>query len=185
MSDVNPEIVAARERLAARFSSTVRTGGKGSMRRKKKATHKSSGTDDKRLQSTLKRLGVTPIPAIEEVNLFTDEGNVIHFENPKVQAAVAANTFVVSGSAQVKPMQDMLPDILQQLGADSLTNLKRLAESMGGAAGAGGKTGDDEMPELTGTFDDADDDEEDDEEEEAADKPAKETAAEGDVTTVD
>lgn len=44
--------------------------------------------DDKRLQNTLKRLGVNNIPGIEEVNLFKDNGTVIHFKNPKVCAAV-------------------------------------------------------------------------------------------------
>ena len=39
--------------------------------------------DDKRLQNTLKRLGVNTIPGIEEVNLFKDNGTVIHFTNPK------------------------------------------------------------------------------------------------------
>ena len=50
--------------------------------RKKKAVHKTTTTDDKRLQSTLKRLGVNTIPGIEEVNIFKDE-TVIHFVNPK------------------------------------------------------------------------------------------------------
>lgn len=35
--------------------------------RKKKAVHKTTSTDDKRLQNTLKRLGVNTIPGIEEV----------------------------------------------------------------------------------------------------------------------
>jgi nascent polypeptide-associated complex subunit beta len=50
--------------------------------RKKKAVHKTTSTDDKRLQNTLKRLGVNTIPGIEEVNLFKD-GSVIQFTNPK------------------------------------------------------------------------------------------------------
>ena len=54
----------------AKMAAQVRTGGKGSVRRKKKAIHKTTTTDDKRLQNTLKRLGVNNIPAIEEVNLF-------------------------------------------------------------------------------------------------------------------
>ena len=74
-----------------RMQESVRTGGKGSVRRKKKAQHKTTGTDDKRLQNTLKRLGVNNIPAIEEVNLFTSDGRVIHFSNPKVQASIAAD----------------------------------------------------------------------------------------------
>ena len=54
----------------------------GLLCRKKKAVHKVSTTDDKRLQATLKRLGVNTIPGIEEVNLFVDN-DVIHFTNPK------------------------------------------------------------------------------------------------------
>jgi nascent polypeptide-associated complex subunit beta len=50
--------------------------------RKKKAVHKTATTDDKRLQSTLKRVGVNTIPAIEEVNIFKDD-LVIQFANPK------------------------------------------------------------------------------------------------------
>ena len=50
--------------------------------RKKKAVHKTATTDDKRLQSTLKRIGVNGIPAIEEVNIFKDDV-VIQFLNPK------------------------------------------------------------------------------------------------------
>jgi nascent polypeptide-associated complex subunit beta len=50
--------------------------------RKKKAVHKAATTDDKRLQNTLKRLGVNVIPGIEEVMIMKDD-NVIHFTNPK------------------------------------------------------------------------------------------------------
>ena len=53
------------------------TGGKGTVRRKRKAVHKTASSDDKKLGSTLKKLGVTNIPAIEEVNLFTSDGKVV------------------------------------------------------------------------------------------------------------
>ena len=72
------------------------------MRRKTKRRTHSSSSDDKRLQNTLKRLGVNNIPAIEEVNLFKDNGTVIHFSNPKVQASIGANTYVISGRAENK-----------------------------------------------------------------------------------
>merc|ERR1711991_994380 len=98
----------------------VRTGGKGSVRRKKKAVHKTSSTDDKRLQNTLKRLGVNNIPAIEEVNLFKENGQVIHFQSPKVQASIAANTYVVSGQCETKSLQELLPGIINQLGPETL-----------------------------------------------------------------
>jgi nascent polypeptide-associated complex subunit beta len=39
--------------------------------------------DDKKLQTALKKLNVQPIQAIEEVNMFKADGNVIHFAAPK------------------------------------------------------------------------------------------------------
>ena len=57
--------------------------GKGTPRRKAKKVHKSAGTDDKKLQGALKKLNVQPIQGIEEVNMFKEDGNVIHFSAPK------------------------------------------------------------------------------------------------------
>jgi nascent polypeptide-associated complex subunit beta len=51
----------------ARIQAQVRIGGKGTARRKKKVVHRSATTDDKKLQSTLKKLAVSTIPGIEEV----------------------------------------------------------------------------------------------------------------------
>jgi hypothetical protein len=48
----------------------------------KRAPARSQG-DDKKLQQTLKKLNVQPIQAIEEVNMFKSDGNVIHFAAPK------------------------------------------------------------------------------------------------------
>jgi len=141
---------------------SVRTGGKGSVRRKKKAVHKTATTDDKRLQNTLKRLGVNNIPGIEEVNLFRDNGTVIHFKNPKqVQASIGANTYVISGTAENKKLQDLLPGIINQLGPDNLDNLKKIAEqySTDGKAApaelAEGDDDDDDVPELVEDFEQA------------------------------
>ncbi|KAK8965839.1 hypothetical protein KSP40_PGU022121 [Platanthera guangdongensis] len=148
------------ERLQ-KMAGAVRTGGKGSMRRKKKAVHKTTTTDDKKLQSTLKRIGVNAIPSIEEVNIFKDD-TVIQFQNPKVQASIAANTWVVGGSPQTKKLQDLLPSIISHLGPDNLDNLKRMAEQFQKKAppspGAAVTTGsgnaliddddDDDVPEL-------------------------------------
>ncbi|KAK4730673.1 hypothetical protein R3W88_023661 [Solanum pinnatisectum] len=139
-----------------KMAGSVRTGGKGTMRRKKKAVHKTTTTDDKRLQSTLKRIGVNAIPAIEEVNIFKEDV-VIQFSNPKVQASIAANTWVVSGTPQTKKLQDILPQIIHQLGPDNLENLKKLAEQFqkqvpGAADAAAGAVAaqedDDDVPEL-------------------------------------
>jgi nascent polypeptide-associated complex subunit beta len=52
----------------------AQVGGKGTVRRKHKAAHKAAGADDKKLQATLKRLGVNPLPAIEEVRYISVHG---------------------------------------------------------------------------------------------------------------
>merc|ERR1740128_1210889 len=50
-------------------AANVRIGGKGTARRKKKVIHRTATTDDKKLQSSLKKLSVNTIPGIEEVNM--------------------------------------------------------------------------------------------------------------------
>jgi len=142
--------------LKARFGKNLgvrsQIGGKGSMRRKKRMVRKKDTQDDKRLQGALKRLNVNNIPAIEEVNLFQKgDDTVIHFDQPRVQASIAANTYVVSGNCVTKKVMEMLPGILPQLGPDNLENLKDMAnqiqkmrEQSENAAG----DDDDEVPEL-------------------------------------
>ena len=76
------------------------------------------------------KLQVNNIPGIEEVNMIKDDGTVIHFNNPKVQASLAANTFAVTGHGENKQITDLLPGILNQLGAESLTHLKKLASNV-------------------------------------------------------
>lgn len=145
----------------------VRIGGKGSARRKKKVVHRSNTTDDKKLQSSLKKLGVNAIPGIEEVNLIRDDGNVIHFNNPKVQASVTANTFAIMGHPEVKTIAELLPSIISQLGPDDLASVKK--QMVAARKEAGDLEGirseeieeleDDEMPTLVDNFDEPSKDE--------------------------
>jgi len=140
----------------------VRIGGKGTPRRKKKIVHNTATTDDKKLQSSLKKLSVNTIPGIEEVNMIKDDGTVIHFNNPKVQASPSANTFAVTGHGENKNLTEMLPSILNQLGAEGIGNLRKLAEKLPKnntaiedslAANDGEDANDDDVPVLTDNFD--------------------------------
>ncbi|CAD6591174.1 MAG: Nascent polypeptide-associated complex subunit beta [Alectoria fallacina] len=140
----------------AKMQQSVRIGeGKGTPRRKVKKVHKSSGTDDKKLQTSLKKLNVQPIQAIEEVNMFKEDGNVIHFAAPKVHASVPSNTFAIYGAGEDKELTELVPGILNQLGPDSLASLRKLAESYqslqkkdGGEGGKAEDEDDDDIPEL-------------------------------------
>jgi nascent polypeptide-associated complex subunit beta len=163
------EMAEARAKMIAkRFGgASASTGGKGAVRRKKKAASRSSAAaSDVKLSAALKKLGATNIPGIEEVNLFKEDGKVIHFVNPKVQASIAANTYIVSGHADTKPLQELLPGIVSQLGMDNINQLQSAMAAQGGGGGMGGMGGgvmsmpkvleedsdDDEPPELVDNF---------------------------------
>ncbi|XP_054727443.1 nucleolar protein dao-5 [Anastrepha obliqua] len=120
-----------------RLQTQVRIGGKGTARRKKKVMHQTATTDDKKLQSSLKKLSVSTIPGIEEVNIIKDDLTVIHFNNPKAQASLSANTFAVTGHGETKKIVEMLPEILPQLGQETVVQLRMFANSMSGAKKAG------------------------------------------------
>lgn len=171
----------------SKLQSQVRIGGKGTARRKKKIIRKVTTTDDKKIQSSLKKLSVTNISGIEEVNMIKSDGKVINFNNPTVQASLSANTFAISGHGEEKHFTDLLPNILNHLGADGFNQIKRHASSMAQASA----DGDDEVPELVEDFEAASkaepekklekgeeaDDEDDTDEEDKAEKPkAKKTS---------
>ncbi|CAF2404693.1 unnamed protein product [Rotaria sp. Silwood2] len=142
----------------AESANAIKIGGKGTARRKKKIIHRPANVDDKKLQSSLKKLAANNIPGIEEVNLFKDNGEVIHFANPKVQASLSSNTFAISGASDTKSLQDMLPTIMSQMGMSTDVGLaseagRRKAGSHGEQHGGEGHTGtineqegDDEVP---------------------------------------
>lgn len=73
-----------------------------------------------------------------------------------------SNTFVVSGNGVTKPLEQLLPGILNQLGQDGV---QKMLQSMGGLAGLAGaagagapaveEEGDDDVPDLVENFEDA------------------------------
>ncbi|KAK8809552.1 hypothetical protein WA158_000495 [Blastocystis sp. Blastoise] len=138
------EIEENRKKLAERFGTAARTGGKGSQRRKP-IVHKTNSGDDKKLAATLKRCGSQSLPGIQEVNFFNADGTITHFKAPKV--APACNTYAVSGRSETK---NMLPDILSQLGSNIFNpeNLKDIAPPAEAAAPAAEES----VPELVENF---------------------------------
>jgi len=149
---ISPEMAAARAKLMAKMGGATRTGGAGSARRKRVAHHQSTAVDDKKLQGHLKRLGMSPIPGIDEVNMFRDDGKVLHFAAPKMQAAIQANTFAITGQGQHKSLEELLPGILPQLGPETLKGLKDIAAKMATSQSCVAKEEDDEVPDLVEDF---------------------------------
>ena len=62
--------------------------------------------------------------------MIKDDGRVINFNNPTVQASLSANTFAITGHSEEKHFTELLPGILNHLGAEGFNHLKRHASSM-------------------------------------------------------
>lgn len=148
---MNPEKLARLQQAAAKAGTT---GPRRKVVKKPQSTapsaaSKSSGTtDDRRLMATLQRIRAGPIPGIDEVNMFDEDGRVIHFAAPRLHGAVSANVFTVGGRAEHKELTELLPGILTQLGADSLEALRRMASAMQQQQQQPGAHGGDGVPEL-------------------------------------
>lgn len=110
--------------------------------------------------------------------MIKEDGSVIHFNNPKTQASLAANTFAITGHGENKQITDMLPGILNQLGPEGITQLKRLANSVANAGGVGKIVPEDEedVPDLVENFDEASKAEVSKKEETKPEEKAKESA---------
>jgi nascent polypeptide-associated complex subunit beta len=141
-----------------RLQKSVRIGGKGTPRRKVKRTVKNEG-DDRQLQSALQKVNVRDVPGVEAVQMFKDDGKVITFSPARVHASVVSNTYAVYGKGVERDVNELLPEMLQQLGPDSLAQLRQLSEQMKSVQGGAGANegGDDEIPDLVAgeSFDDA------------------------------
>lgn len=91
--------------------------------------------------------------------MIKDDGTVIHFNNPKVQASLAANTFAITGHAETKKIAEMVPGILSQLRAENFAHLKSLAPQMNPDGLLAGMENDDaaedDVPTLVENFDEA------------------------------
>jgi nascent polypeptide-associated complex subunit beta len=103
----------AKELLEKRMGA-ARIGGPGTVRRTVKVAHKNSTGDDKKVQNTLKRLGVAPVSEIDEAYFFKTDNTAMFFRNPKLQASMHSQCFVVSGPYETKSFKDIAPEVATQ-----------------------------------------------------------------------
>ncbi|KAJ1730449.1 Nascent polypeptide-associated complex subunit beta [Coemansia biformis] len=139
----------------AKLQSQVRTGGKGTPRRKVKKAAKPVAKEDPKIASTLKQLGVQPIPDIETINMFMDGGKVLAFNAPRLSANVQANTFVVAGRPEEKSPEQALTEMISRMGSfgpDSLAQLAKMSEGLQASTNAGDV--DDDIPDLVSAGED-------------------------------
>ncbi|EGR34277.1 transcription factor btf3, putative [Ichthyophthirius multifiliis] len=151
-TQVDKEVQEARRRLQEKIGDS-RTGGKGTQRRKIKKVQKTQINDDKKLKTVIKKFGVQPFQGIDEVNMFRDDKNIMHFDRPEVLASLQSNTFVIIGQHETKSLKDLLPDILQHLGPKQLEYLKDILQTK--EQGKYEKGEEDDIPQLQENFEEA------------------------------
>jgi len=93
----------AADKLNKLHHATERLGGKGTPRRKVKKSNKSSATssaafieNDKKIANALKKVNAQFIPGLEEVNLFKEDGNIIHIPKPTGTQPPCLSSFYLS-----------------------------------------------------------------------------------------
>ncbi|KAJ1755111.1 Nascent polypeptide-associated complex subunit beta [Coemansia sp. RSA 2167] len=133
----------------AKLQAQARIGGKGTPRRKVVKSTKAVSKEDPKIASTLKQLGVQPIPDIETINMFMESGKVMAFKAPRLSANVEANTFVVAGKAEEKSPEQALTEMISRMGSfdqNTLSQLAKMTSGMQSSTDAGDV--DDDIPDL-------------------------------------
>jgi len=118
----------ARKKLQEKFGKIDKVGG---MKRKHKAEHKTQGGSDKRVKEVCKKLGAQPLPDISDVNLFTDDNQVIQFKGADVYGSFQNQTIIVSGQSEKKDLKDCFADVVTQLTPEQLAKFKDYVVSAG------------------------------------------------------
>ena len=91
----------------------MKTGGKGSWRRKVKKTGSSNQAADK-LWLAAQRAGCRDIGPIDSCSMIiTGQEEALAFSKPELALDMRANTYVLKGKAEKKPMSEVFQDLLQ------------------------------------------------------------------------
>ncbi|CCH57834.1 hypothetical protein TBLA_0A00340 [Henningerozyma blattae CBS 6284] len=119
------------EKLAKlqKMSANNKVGGRRKFT-KKPSSSSSSNKDDTKLVAEMAKMNAVTVDNVAEANFFKDDGNVIHFNRVGVQTAEKFNTSVFYGAPQTKPLQQMFPQILSQMGPEALQALTQLASQL-------------------------------------------------------
>uniref|UniRef100_A0A183THU2 Nascent polypeptide-associated complex subunit beta n=1 Tax=Schistocephalus solidus TaxID=70667 RepID=A0A183THU2_SCHSO len=134
----------------------VRIGGKGTARRKKKVVHKNAAADDKRLQTSLKKLNLSSIPTIEEViSRCPSNCTGQHVQSTSLCPGQYLCQYFQIFVAHALALSELFPSVMNQL-----ETAKMRLSKMNGKTGADAKENDavqndddDDVPDLVGDFD--------------------------------
>ncbi|KAH7649561.1 BTF domain [Cryptosporidium xiaoi] len=147
----NDSIEQARQRLRDKFGLATQVGGKGTARRKKRAQKQSLGADAKKIQAVTSRFRCQLFPAIGEVMMMRNNGTCLYFSNPRLQASVASNTYILSGNPQEKLTKD-LPQHFNPVDLSAFLNDPKFQKLLEESQANQEASEDDDIPDLVENF---------------------------------
>lgn len=154
---VDETMEQARQKLRDRFGAGgTQVGGKGTARRKKRTQKQAVSVDVKKIQSVTSRFRCQNFPAIGEVAMMRRDETCLYFSNPKLQASVATNTYILTGNPQEKHIRD-LPQQINHMDLSAFLNdpkFKKLLEESQTSRVKMASAEDDDIPDLVENFED-------------------------------
>lgn len=60
-------------------------------------------------------MGAQNLPDIQNINMFTEDGNVISFEKPEVQGSFQNRTMFCTGMSKTTPIKDCFADVISEI----------------------------------------------------------------------
>ena len=79
---------------------------------KKKNT---SASEDKTVKGLVQKLAAQGLPELSQINLFTEDDQVIKLENPEVYGSFQNKTMICTGKQKKVPIQDCLADVISEI----------------------------------------------------------------------
>lgn len=70
------------------------------------------------------KLGAQPLPDIQNINLFTEDGKVISLERPEVHGSFQNKTIICTGNEKTTPISECFADVISEIPPHQLANLK-------------------------------------------------------------
>ena len=110
----------------------VRTGGKGSWRRKAKRTPKGGNHEGQKVWAAALRSGCREFGELDSASMIVEgQEEAVFFSKPQLALDMRSNTFVLMGTAEKKPMQEVLQELLSSI---DFSKFAKKAEKEEGAA---------------------------------------------------
>jgi hypothetical protein len=120
------------ERIQEKFGEETprKIGGKFRSKniKTKKKEPQTNPKNDRITNKCIRDINGRSVYDIDEVNLFKDDGSVVHIKNPRVDMVSSGNVYVISrGKTQNTRIEALMPSILQHLGPENIEYLSNFA----------------------------------------------------------